>query len=219
MKIIKDKNVELDYQQIMNIVRLINDDNYILLETEEDITTYETIEYLYKVGAIDYKRRRRIFKYLIPQFNTLDIKTKDMICKFCLLDPNTTIGYYMGKGMTLNNAKYKYIYDRSIDIIEAAKCCEKYLGGSKFINVIITYLSIEEAERFLNDTQDLSYKYKTVGHFGISYGDKTIGLLDFISCSNGYETTGLSQYTINSGLILENFKTDLLDILYYGNYE
>jgi hypothetical protein len=125
----------------------------------------------------------------------------------------------MSKGISLQNAQFQYLSNRSLDILESAKCCESYIDSPKFIKTIIYYLPIIDAENFLDDIRELSYKYKIVGHFGIKYGDKTEGLFDFIECYGSYENSGLKNYTLNSGLTLEDFQNDLLDILYYGNFQ
>lgn len=218
MKLIKNLDTEINLQEIMKYIKFVEDD-YILLETEEDVTNYINIEHLFSTGSIDYKSRRRCYKYLSINFNILDDNTKEMIAKLCATSVYNIIYYYTNKGMSIEDAKFEYFNNRSIDIIEAAKCCYIYINSPKFVRTIIYYLPIEQAENFLDDIRYLKYKYQDAGHFGIKYGDKTEGLLDFIDCYGSYENSGLKNYTLNNGLTIDNFRKDLIDILYYGKYE
>ena len=163
MKLIKNK---ITTTSILTSSVIKYDDNYVLTDQEEDITTDENIKLLYSFGILDYKGMRRCYKYLANNFNTLNTNIKDKICEICATDTNTIVGYFMSKGMPLQQASYQYLVNRSEDVLNAAKCCESYIKSPKFIRTILMYLPLQQAVKLLNDIQPLQYSYSTVGSFG-----------------------------------------------------
>ncbi len=220
MKLIKNKSSELQCDNVVDCLSFQDDDQYVLKSYEEDVTSMELIENLYSHNIIDYRERRRCYKYLgTYYFNAQDKECKDIICDICAItDPIQIITYYMQtRGLSMFNAQVLYLTNRSKDIVEAAKCYEKYLMSPHFIKAIITYLPIDQAEKFLDDVKELSYKYRTTGHFGQKYNDSTPGLMDYIESYGVYENDGLKKYTYNQGMSHANLRDELLDILYNGN--
>jgi len=216
-KLVKYKaDVNIRNKDVAQYIRL-KDENYVLTPDEELLTDVELIEACHNYGIIDYRKKREVYKYFARTFSNQPEDIKDKICVYCATDQNTIIAHLMSKGMTLQQAIQQYIFYRSKDISEAAADCNTYITSDKFMNTLLFYLPLSEAERFLEAIKDLQFYYRTAAHFGTNYNNNKSGIMDFIEDTGDYVGKGLSTYTTYPGLNIQDLIKELKSILVDGN--
>ena len=166
------------------------------------------------VELSDYIKARTKVKSIVDSigFNNLRAENKEIAAPFCPTDSTTMITYFMGLGYSQADATEKYLDYRSNDIYLAAQACDNRMNNN-YIKVIIKYLPITEAERYLTQTSVLSANYRNAALFGTQYGDYSDGIMDFIEDTGGLIGSGLSTYTLNDGMLLADLIQELKDIL------
>jgi hypothetical protein len=217
MKIIKLKNTDIDINKsLTNQLTIVNRD-YILKDTEEDVTEYEYIELLYKNnGNIDYNLYKKIYSYLGLDFENQNDITKNKICETCAVNYDIIINYYITI-MSMEDAQSLYLSNRSNDYKEFTKCCSSYINSTKYLKFLLMFLPIDQVELYLTDTFELTMKFKNIGTYGKKYGNITTGILDFIESYGEFENGGLKNYKTNPGYDITELSEELVDILYNGN--
>jgi len=206
MKLIKYKVDEL----IVNNMRVV-DNNYILLETEEDITTFKNITD-YKVGKdINYILYRLLMSSL--SFEVQESPAQFEMCRLCQRTQEQIITYYMTNGYSLEDSINWYKRNILENISSAAIVCKNKISSENVFWTILEYLPLTEAGRFAIETHVLQSMYKSQAWLGTVFGDGE-GLYDFIHDLGSYSGKGLSTYTLNNGKILGDFIGVLDNLLF-----
>ena len=141
---------------------------------------------------------------------------KEIAVKFCLTDSTTCLTHYMMQGLSLDMAKSKYLYNRSIDINKAAVSCKNRSESSVVLYLAIKYLSESSAVNFLDDIKLHLSNYSSVAHLGLEYGQSKEGIMDYIEATNTYVNGGLSTYTFNIGRTFDECRIEFKNYLVYG---
>lgn len=85
--------------------------------------------------------------------------------------------------------------------------------------VVPMFLSFTDAEDLLNTVEPLVFALTSMGRYGINYGDKKEGIMDYIESTNAFQEQGLreSGYTLLQGT-WDDFITQLKNVLVEGIY-
>ena len=143
-------------------------------------------------------------------------KEQDASNKIMYLTVEQGLSMTDAQGVLLDAWSYYHIKER-------ASC--KARSECKEVSYIIgKYLSISDASDFVKTIQNLIYLFSTQGIRGVNEGDTAEGIFDFIESTPGsvYDTAGLREmgYTmINGDPDMENFISELMDVLRNGNYK
>lgn len=89
-----------------------------------------------------------------------------------------------------------------------------------YVKLIVSmYLSFLDAEDLLNTIEPLVFPYTDIARFGINYGDKKAGLMDYVESTDVFTGQGLREN--NYSLLVGDwdiFINALRDVLVYGIY-
>lgn len=195
----------------------IKKDDYILQTDEIDDTSLANINTLINESIIDKHQASLCYSYLLENFNIQTEEDKYEIIKYSNVNPNFAIQFYMSNGFSYNKSLEKYLNDRALRILNRAECAKKYFHTQKFLFTILSFISENNIDTFIDDTQILFFKYMEIGYFGSEYGDKKTGILDYIENTGEYTLQGgLKSLNLNTSFTYEELKEKLIDILYFG---
>jgi hypothetical protein len=223
--------------KIFNETDVVNPDYIAVSGTTLDTTLYDditSIENWDKYGELactDYFQiRDNIIDIMTDlRWSGLTSNEKYIAIKYYArekdVDINTSdtdkVMFLMGEGYSYDDAvayvKKSYVIHRE-KLIES---CMSRANSHKLIEVVSTYLDLNDASDLINVTYKLFELYKTQAIFGISGGDGQEGIFDFVLSYPGtsFEFSGLEQqnYTLKTGT-WDDFKTDIMSIIKYGIY-
>lgn len=184
--------------------------------------------------AVDYLKARDLARdEMVVQggWNALSDVDKYEIILLFLDDPAfdratndaNKVGFLMSKGLTLQQAQMYLVQAYSSHNVLEIEACAKRANSEAIRNILISFLSINDAADFTRVTKDLIALYSTKGIKGINDGTSGEGIFDFIESTSGttYETAGLAEqgYVLNGGAPYSILITGLMDILRNGNYK
>jgi len=204
------------------------EDPYILLVGEEDITSIENWVAYGDLLCNDYLQIRDRITDLFS-WGTASTVEKDIAIEYFVSDPNedaTTndinkIMHLTGNGLSQQSAQTYLINCYASFHTKEKESCRSRSESERVTQVIITYLTISDARDF-RDTIDGLLGMFQEGVIGVDYGQAGVGLIDYIDGTIGtvYEFAGLSQkgYVLNGGAPLSMLVDDLKDVLLNGNY-
>ena len=185
----------------------------------KDITSVETI---HRIGRQfnDYCFIRQVLSEQMEgspnPFWSLSDAEKEIIAKYCATDEITLVTYYMMQGMSQFEATKAYIYERSVDVRNAADCYYARLTSPSFTASIMLYLGPVQGETFVDAIRNFASDVKDIARVGTNYGNINDGILDYIESTGSYVNGGLKNYTITPGLTLAGLIKELKDIFYHG---
>ena len=208
MKLIKDKTAE----PLPENIRL-ELDNYVVLEIEEDITSLESIDICDKAGRLNFLQFRSCYGYLGKSFESQDEPTQLMICDLCRLPMNDIIGFYISRGISMNDAINRYISNYCQGIKNASIICESVINSNNLTILLVEYMPLTEIGKFFINAYPLIAIYREKAWFGTTYGDGE-GVWDFIHDQGSFIGKGLSTYTLNEGKNLQEFISRLDNVLF-----
>jgi len=191
----------------------------------QDMTSIENV---HKYGAMtgrDYRYCREVMRTLVGSFASLSTIEKAIVAEhMCVwdgmeIDYATLVGYYMGQGLSQDEAQLLLI-DTEIDIIRPRiRACstERYKHAQKVVAMFLNPAGIAD---IFERTQHLVGIFKSDGVLGTGYRNITSGIMDFVESTDGYATTGLAEqnYALNFGTTAL-FISSLKNALYYGKFE
>lgn len=171
----------------------------------------------------DYHYVREQIKTLVTEtgFNNLNDKDKEYALLYCSCDANEQtamsiqVGYYMGLGMTLEEASAKYLILRADDINNAAKACQARLDDKTLIYIALKHMTQSNATAFLDSIRNFLTDLARVAHMGTNYGQTEDGILDYIECTGSYTETGLNSFFTDTTLY-EACRDEFKNYFYYG---
>lgn len=218
MKIIKDIATPIDMANITAIAR-IKPNGYVLLETEEDISSnMQVVEALMLYSIYDYNGMRGILMYLAPGFASLSDEAKLKVCEHCAVDDSTIIGFYMAYyQIGQMEATILFAKNKSTQVTESAACCERYVRSPKIKLVLLSSMPRPEAERLMDETMELMELCTTGALYGQKYGDSLPGIMDYLEDYGEYQGKGLSTYSLYPGVQLADVVAALVDVIMNGN--
>ena len=206
MKIVKKTGEEL----VLMLSKKIDD--YILLPNEDDVTSVEILEGA-RPWELNYAEKKDCYQYLGKTFSNQSDETKDRIVQCCGISDSECIAYYVSKGMSQADALSSYIQSRCDGITQLISVCDNNIKDSKLITILLSYMSQEQAERFLDATFQLVYNYANFAVYGKKYGNYIDGILDYIEDHGVYAGNGLSTYTLYPGKNLSSLVSALVTLL------
>lgn len=208
------KNLKL-VKNINSSEIFIKKNDYILQIDEIDETTINNISHLLNENIIDKHQASLCYSYLDFQSQTEEDKYE--IVKYANVSPSFAIQFYMSKGISYVESLDRYLNERAFRILNRAESAKKYFHTQKFLFTILSSISEDNIDTFIDDTQILFFKYMEIGYFGSEYGDKKTGILDYIENSGEYKVQGgLKSLNLNPNITYEELKEKLIDILYFG---
>ena len=211
----------------MKLVYVKNEKRYdVISDNEFDVNIHDelpnTVEnwYLYGKGKKDYMVIRQAMKDIVADVGFADLKSKgkEYVTEYCAADANSIVGYLMSKGMTQEDAIQQYKHNRAVDIRKAGEAATSRIESPAFTYAVIKYLSEEDGQTFLDAIRNFVIDYKNVALTGTNYGQNIDGIMDYIESTGSYTEGGLKNYTILSPYTLEEFISELKNIIVYGNY-
>jgi hypothetical protein len=183
-----------------------------------DITSVMNIHTIGKTLGDYCFIRGRIKELLEPEgsFDLLKEEEKEVVAYYCADTDAIIVGYYMGLGLSYDDAINKFIQMRAVDIKSAADCYYKRLSSSDFISIVIRYLGNDQSEVFLDAIRNFASDVRDVARLGTTYQSNSDGIMDYIESTGSYTDGGLKNYTLATGAVLADFVKDLKDTFYYG---
>jgi len=200
-------------------------DNFFVIGQTLDTEKYKDITSVTNLDIIgrkleDYCLIRLILKNMMDDtsdpFWSLSTAEKDIICKYCAATDETIVGYYVSKGMTVQEATILHINVRSVDVRTAATCYHTRLMQPEFMATIMMYLGITQGETFMDAVRNFAIDVKDMARIGTNYNNIYDGIMDYIESTGSYVDGGLKNYVISPGLTLEGLVKTIKDIFYYG---
>ena len=199
-------------QELGTLMTCKRRDDYVLLPDEEDITSVEMLERAMP-WELNYAEIKDCYQYLGKNFSSLSDKAKDRVVQFCAVDMNTCIAHYVSKGMTESSALASYIDDRCNGIVKLIAVCESNIKDSQLIITLLSFMSQEQAEKFLDATHKLIYLYTSFAVYGKKYGNYIDGILDYVEDYGDFSGKGLSTYTLYPGKDLSDLVAAMVKLL------
>lgn len=85
--------------------------------------------------------------------------------------------------------------------------------------IVVNYLNFSDAEELMDLANPLIFNFIESGRFGIDYGDKRSGLLDFITSKYNFDGQGLREqgYDLNYGTY-DELIDKMVNVLLHGMY-
>ncbi len=151
----------------------------------------------------DYVLQRKNIKRITESvdFNILDDEEKEIVISYCATTGESIVGYYMGQGMTQEQAQQQYGYNRIIDIQNAAKCyCVRKNKPELQLNIIF-FLGEEQGANLNQALLEFTRQLCDIALLGTSYNDSQDGIMDFIESTGGYTDGGLKAYTYTDNVV------------------
>ena len=209
----------------MELIKYKNNKKYgIILDDEFDSNIHlkvkQSIENwdIFTDNKGDYMIIRREIRELVKNIGFENIKSKDIVLKYCATEPSKLIGYLMGQGYSQLDAINKFKENRAMDIRLASVSAEKRIDSVAFTYSTIKYLSEDDGQTFIDATRNFVIDFKTIALTGTNYGNSIDGIMDYIESTGSYINGGLKNYPINPPYTLEEFITELKNIIIYGHY-
>ena len=176
-KIINDS----DYNPDIHIDRT---DNLYYLDANSDLADYITIRNMV-IKAVNNK----------GGFSNLKNDEKEIALKYAKsVDINDSVAYYMGQGMTQDEATYTYITKSSLDIRKTANCFKDRAKSAEFMATVIMYLGMENAEIFMDNARNFLYDLTESAIIGTEYGNTRNGFMDYLHDTGDYVGSGASTF-------------------------
>ena len=190
--------------------------------TEIHLTVRQSIDNWAMFGGEegDYMIVRRAIRDIVAVDGFSNVKelTKKHVVNYCAADANTLVGYYMGLGLSVSDAVFRYKTKRANDIRRASEAAELRVNSNAFTFAIIKYLSEDDGQTFIDATRNFVIDFKTIALTGTNYGNSIDGIMDYVESTGSYVNGGLKNYSIVAPYTLEELITDLKKIIVYGEY-
>jgi hypothetical protein len=171
------------------------------------------------LNHVDYHKERGELKDLATSmgFDNMTEKEKELCAKHCLVDANTLIVYYLGRGLTMEDAVTKYKVRRSIDISLAAKALSTRASSPVVTYIAVKYLNEADASAFSDAIRNFVSDLRESAHLGLAYGQARDGIMDYIEATGSYLGAGLKSYSFENGFTYEQCRDEFKNYLVYGN--
>ena len=179
---------------------------------EVDITSVALLQSA-KSWELNYAELKDCYQYLGKSFSTLSDSDKAAVVNMCAVDTNTCVQYYMSKGQTQAQAVATYVNNRGTGIGNMMQVCSNNINDNQLIIILLTYMSQQQAELFLQSTFQLLFNYMQFAVYGKKYGNSIDGLLDYIEDYGDFAGKGLSTYMLNPWLNLSDLVAALVALL------
>lgn len=183
---------------IKNNVKIV-DTSYVLKSNEEICTSHNFIQSSLINNLIDYVQGR--FLYMSMDFNIQNDVVKEAMCEFIAVDMNTFIAYYMGKGLTQNEALVLFLKERDNQISYSAEAlCNRANSSDVFVNLMM-FLGESQSVIFNDAVRNFKDDLCSIALLGTEYGDNRDGLMDYIESTGSYANGGLKSYIMSDDMI------------------
>jgi hypothetical protein len=199
----------------------VRDDYNFSGNSATDVTDMYNFELFIDRGRLDYKHIRDYSKDVtaVTPFSaqTFDMQTKVAIYRG--IDDASLIGFYMGQGMSFQDAKIRVLTEYIQHAAKFTTACEMRWNAAKYIT--INYLTFTDAIHFVRSTRDLVEDMLKYGILGTGDGDEDDGLLNYIDSTGEWANMGLEfqNYTTPVGTTINDLVTELVDSFRYGYYD
>ena len=133
-------------------------------------------------------------------FDSLTDAEKDNIISYNNASSTVVVGYFMGKGYSLEDASnlYAMMAFKSIEA-NAAACKSRFENkASGWFPILFAYFSEDTSQQIVDAIRNYLQDYIEFAKFGVGYGDSEIGILNFINNTGGV-VSSLEDYPLKSG--------------------
>ncbi len=186
--------------------------------TSTDVTNISLFELFYDYNRLDYKHIRDYAKFMVQQipFSAMTFDIQSKMARYRAIDTTTIIGFYMGQGMSLLQAKERVLTEYLEHNFKYVKACEIRWVAAKYVTV--DYLSFADAIDFVRSTRDLVEDMLNYGILGTNDDDEDSGIMDYIESTGSFVGSGLAEkgYVTSVGTI--NDMIDGLVEVFRGGY-
>lgn len=187
---------------------------------------YTTIAYISDFGnkLKDYVfvRNKIIELCDIVGFSNLKDNAKEVVAQYCAINMDTLVIYYMGKGMSQNDAIIYYLSTRSEQIDKTADSYCNRINSDKMFIQMMMFLGEEQALTFMSAIRNFKQDLCDYALLGTQYGDSKDGLMDFIEQTGSYTNGGSGNFVMSDSMVavygsqelaLQGFINNLHDLI------